>query len=108
MPAMLNEIVTNLIEDQEDMEPSWVESEADLIEKKISTWHPDVLLLACCADAVSRTAMPYLQAQPGLRVVALTNSGRDVSLCELKLNEICYDSISHESLIETIRGVTRH
>jgi chemotaxis response regulator CheB len=108
MPAMLNEIVTDLINEQDDMETSCVDGDADLVEQKISTWHPDVLLLACAADAVGQTAMPYLQVQPRLRVVALTDSGRDAVLCELKLNKTHYDSISHDSLIETIRGITRH
>ena len=105
---MLNEIVTKLVEEQEDMETSRVDTDEQSLAEKISVWQPDVLLMSCAADKVSESSVPLLQLRPGLRVIALTGSGRDATLCELRPHETWFESVSSESLIDTIRYFNCH
>ena len=108
MPAMLNQIITKLIEEQEDMEALSLQSLSESTAEDIATCRPDVLVLSCSADAIGEISLPLLQSVPNMRVVAITDSGRHATLCELRLHETRYKSISSEALVDTIRNVVRN
>lgn len=108
MPAMLNQIILKLIEEQPDMEAMPLQSDVDTTAEAVAASKPDVIVLACSADEVSDVSLPLLQSAPNMRVVAITDSGQHATLCELRLYETHHQSISSEALVDTIRTAVRN
>lgn len=108
MPAMLSQIISKLIEDQEDMEALSLQTGVETTAEAVERSRPDVLVLSSSSDETREISLPLLRSMPNLRVIAITDSGRHATLCELRLHETRYQSISSEALVDTIRTVVRN
>lgn len=103
MPTMLIEIVTRLVDEQEDMESLSIENDDTALEQRISDWRPDIVLLSCACTEIRKQSRALLNLLPNLRVLALTSNGREATLSEYRVHETRLGTVSPKTLIETIR-----
>ena len=110
MPRMLGEIVTRLIDEQDDMQTVSIDTVSGNDENadpndRIGEVRPDVLLTTCEESEASENARAILTRHPTVSVISITPDGSDVTLFELRPHEVVLGEVSPESLIETIREV---
>jgi DNA-binding NarL/FixJ family response regulator len=104
---MLGEIVTRLIDEQEDMATvSSPVSEERLLDQ-LAILEPKVVLIYCAHAEACAKARTILERKPHVRVIALTADGREAAMYELRPHHEPLGAVSSETLIRSIREVVR-
>ncbi len=104
---MLGEIVTRLIDEQEDMQTVSPPLTENGLMDQLETSGPNVLLMSCARAEARAKAQTILERKPNIRVIALTANGREATLYEMRPHEKAMGAMSPETLIKTIRDVVK-
>lgn len=107
MPGMLGEIVTRLIDEQEDMLTVFASLPEAGLMARLDATRPDVLLMSCNESEAATKAHSILTHLPTVSVITLTSNGHEATLFELRPHEKPVSTVSPESLIATIREIRK-
>src|SRR5262245_30916114 len=103
MSGMLRDIVTASIAAQPDMEIVGAVAASDRLASAAEVEQPDVVILLQKSPEGGTDYWSLLFARPRMKVFAISDTGRDMSLYELQPHELAFADVSPLDLVAAIR-----
>jgi DNA-binding NarL/FixJ family response regulator len=103
LPQMLGEIVSNIVDSQDDMQIVSVHPSEAALASTIGEADADVLLLGCEGAEFRQRGEALLRSCPQLKVVAVVGNGRESYLLEFRPRMVSLGEVSPEALVDAIR-----
>ena len=103
MPQLADDVIRGAIREQEDMQ--LVDSHAAdqlLAGEKVDT--PDVLIVGLDGPFIPAFCAPLLYGNPYLKVLAVSTTGHDTALYEMRPHKVALGNITASGLMDAIRS----
>ena len=106
MPRMLSDIVTSLVQKQDDMElVDRAAAGGNKLLDVVERLRPNVVVLAAQGPELSPAASRLFRRFPGLRLVAVEKDGRSAYRYEMRPQRTEIEGVSPRGLLAALRGV---
>ena len=106
MRRMMHDIVLGILDSQPDIAVSSEQGDALQLQAIAQRQDADVVILEQRGRAGSAAYLGILAERPQLKVLTITDDGRETFLYELRPHEVALGQLSEAGLLEAVRGMS--
>ena len=107
LPRILQEIVTNVLRSQEDMEIVGLNGGSEGLTSAVSRYAADVLIIPWEEEKLAAVGVELLLEHPALEILAVGPDGRRSFLYRLRPEKVPLGEVSPQLLVEAIRSAVQ-
>jgi DNA-binding NarL/FixJ family response regulator len=107
MPRTLEELVSEAVSTQPDMEVVGTVSDGESLLAATRRARAQLVVVAASEDAVEQRYRRVVLQQPNVRVLALSEDGRETTLYEVRPHRVALGELSPGQLADAIRAALR-
>jgi DNA-binding NarL/FixJ family response regulator len=103
VPRMLSDIISGLLEAQQDIVVVGVVERAGNLLEALGDTRPDIVILGIDGPTARRISAHLLSRRPEVKVMGVSADGRNAFMYELRPHRVALGALSAERLVEVIR-----
>lgn len=104
MPQLLADVIRGTLRQHPDLRLLDETTSADALLAPAQTEVPDVLIVGLEGSAIPAFCRPLLYGNPHLKVLAVSTTGEDTALYELRPHRVALGNVTPSGLVDAIRG----